>query len=161
MDCSLSGSSAHEIFQARILEWVAMPSFRESSQPKDWICVSYICIGRQVLSFFLYFTILYWFCHTSTWIRHGCTRVPHPEPPLPPPSPYHPSRSSQCTSPKPPVSFIKPGLAIHFLYKSNTKGLALFISASSIINRTELYIPATHIVFSFSSYFVSVNHNKN
>ena len=28
-----------------------------------------------------YFTILYWFCHTSTWICHGCTRVPHPEPP--------------------------------------------------------------------------------
>ena len=27
-----------------------------------------------------YFTILYWFCHTSTWIRHGRTRVPHPEP---------------------------------------------------------------------------------
>ena len=27
-----------------------------------------------------YFAILYWFCHTSTWIRHGCTRVPHPEP---------------------------------------------------------------------------------
>ena len=36
--------------------------------------------------------------------------------PLPPPSPYHPSRSSQCTSPKPPVSCIEPGLAIHFLY---------------------------------------------
>ena len=33
-----------------------------------------------------YFTILYWFCYTSTWIHHGCTRVPHPEPPsyLPP-----------------------------------------------------------------------------
>ena len=28
-----------------------------------------------------YFTILYWFCHISTWIRHGCTHVPHPEPP--------------------------------------------------------------------------------
>ena len=27
-----------------------------------------------------YFTILYWFCHTSTCIHHGCTRVPHPEP---------------------------------------------------------------------------------
>ena len=27
-----------------------------------------------------YFTILYWFCHTSTWIRHRYTRVPHPEP---------------------------------------------------------------------------------
>ena len=33
-----------------------------------------------------YFTILYWFCHTSTWIRHGCTHVPSPELPshLPP-----------------------------------------------------------------------------
>ena len=37
--------------------------------------------------------------------------------PLPPPSLYHPSRSSQCTSPKHPVSCIKPGLAIHFLYE--------------------------------------------
>ena len=36
--------------------------------------------------------------------------------PLPPPSPYHPSGSSQCTSPKCPVSCIKPGLAIHSLY---------------------------------------------
>ena len=36
--------------------------------------------------------------------------------PLPPPSPYHPSGSSQCTSPKHPVSCIEPGLAIHFLY---------------------------------------------
>ena len=27
-----------------------------------------------------YFTILYWFWHTSTWIYHGCTCVPHPEP---------------------------------------------------------------------------------
>ena len=36
--------------------------------------------------------------------------------PLPPPSPYHPSGSSQCTSPKHPVSCIEPGLVIHFLY---------------------------------------------
>ena len=28
-----------------------------------------------------YFTILYWFCHTLTWIPHGYTCVPHPEPP--------------------------------------------------------------------------------
>ena len=61
-------------------------------------------------------TILYWFCHTSTWIRHGCTCVPNPEPPLPPPSPYHPSGSSQCSSPKHPVSCIEPGPVIHFLY---------------------------------------------
>ena len=35
---------------------------------------------------------------------------------LPPPSPYHPSGSSQCTSPKHPVSCIEPGLAIRFLH---------------------------------------------
>ena len=27
-----------------------------------------------------YFTILYWFCHTLTWICHGHTPVPHPKP---------------------------------------------------------------------------------
>ena len=35
---------------------------------------------------------------------------------LSPPSLYHPSGSSQCTSPKHPVSCIEPGLAIRFLY---------------------------------------------
>ena len=38
--------------------------------------------------------------------------------PLPPPSPYHLSGSSQCTSPKHPVSCIEPRLAIHFLHDS-------------------------------------------
>ena len=28
-----------------------------------------------------YFTILYWFCHTLTWIHHGCIKVPNPESP--------------------------------------------------------------------------------
>ena len=36
--------------------------------------------------------------------------------PLPPPFPYHLSGSSQCTSPKHPVSCIEPGLVIRFLY---------------------------------------------
>ena len=35
MDCSPSGSSAHGILQARILQWVALPSSRVSSQPRD------------------------------------------------------------------------------------------------------------------------------
>ena len=35
---------------------------------------------------------------------------------LPPPSPYHPSGSSQCTSPKHPVSCIEPGLATYFIH---------------------------------------------
>ena len=35
---------------------------------------------------------------------------------LPPPSPFHPSGSSQCTSPKHPVSCIEPRLATHFIH---------------------------------------------
>ena len=37
--------------------------------------------SNQLIFFFFNFTILYWFCHTSTCIRHGCTCVPNPEPP--------------------------------------------------------------------------------
>ena len=44
MDCSPPGSSVHRILQARIPELVAMPSLRESSQPRYWTCIS--CIGR-------------------------------------------------------------------------------------------------------------------
>ena len=47
--CSLPGSSVQGILQARILEWVAMPSSRGSSWPRDRTCVSYVsCVGRQV-----------------------------------------------------------------------------------------------------------------
>ena len=35
MDCSPLGPSVHGIFQARILEWVAIPFSRGSSQPTD------------------------------------------------------------------------------------------------------------------------------
>ena len=35
MDCSLPGSSVHGILQSRILEWVAIPFSRGSSQPRD------------------------------------------------------------------------------------------------------------------------------
>ena len=40
------GSSVHGILQARILEWVAMPSSGGSSPPRNQICVSHIfCIA--------------------------------------------------------------------------------------------------------------------
>ena len=45
MDYSLPGSSVHGIFQARILEWVAISFSRGSSQPRDWTRVSHI-VGR-------------------------------------------------------------------------------------------------------------------
>ena len=42
MDCSLSGSSVHGIFQARVLEWIAITFSRGSSQPRTWTRVSHI-----------------------------------------------------------------------------------------------------------------------
>ena len=42
MNCSLPGSSLHGIFQARILEWVAISFSRRSSRPRDWTQVSCI-----------------------------------------------------------------------------------------------------------------------
>ena len=51
MDCNMPGSSVHGIFQARILEWVAISSSRISSWPKDQTHVS--CISS-----------------TSRWILH-------------------------------------------------------------------------------------------
>jgi len=45
MDCSLPCSSVHGIFQARVLEWVAISFSRGSSQPRDWTWVFHI-VGR-------------------------------------------------------------------------------------------------------------------
>ena len=45
MDCSSPGSSVHVIFLARILEWVAIPFSRGSSQPRDQTQVS--CIAGR------------------------------------------------------------------------------------------------------------------
>ena len=75
---------------------------------------------------------------------------------LPPPSPYPPSGSSQCTSPKHPVSCIEPGLATRFLHDilhvsmpfshifppspSPTESIRLFYtSVSLLLSRTQGY----------------------
>ena len=50
MDCSLPGSHVHWILQARILEWVAMLSFRGPSWPRVWTLVSFVfSIVQRVL----------------------------------------------------------------------------------------------------------------
>ena len=42
MDHSPPGFSVHRILQVRILEWVAMPTFRGSSQPRNRTHISYV-----------------------------------------------------------------------------------------------------------------------
>ena len=48
-----SGSSVHRILQARIPEWVAIPSSRGSSWPRGWTSVSYFtgCLEESFCSF--------------------------------------------------------------------------------------------------------------
>ena len=50
MHHNLPTSSVCGIFQARILEWVAISFSRGSFQPRDWTHISWVsCIGRQIL----------------------------------------------------------------------------------------------------------------
>ena len=49
--CSLSGSSVHRIFQARILEWVAISYSRGSAWPRDWTWVS--CTAGRFFTIYL------------------------------------------------------------------------------------------------------------
>ena len=68
---------------------------------------------------FFYFILLYNTVLVLPYINMNPPRVymsSQSWTPLPPPSPYHPYGSSQCTSPKQPVSCIEPRLTIHFLY---------------------------------------------
>ncbi|KAM9706767.1 acyl-CoA-binding domain-containing protein 6 isoform 8-T10 [Dama dama] len=59
MDFGPPDSSDHGILQARVLEWVAMPSSRGSFPPSDQTRVSSIsCIVRQILN------------HCDTWKAH-------------------------------------------------------------------------------------------
>ena len=61
IDCSLPGSSVHRIFQARILEWVAISFSRGSSLPRDRTLVSCI-VGRR-------FTVWATFCWLTRLLR--------------------------------------------------------------------------------------------
>ena len=58
--------SVHGILQARILEWLAMPSSRGSSQPRNQIRIPYVSfIGRWFFLFFVFF-----FTTSVTWEAH-------------------------------------------------------------------------------------------
>ena len=69
----------HGILQARILEWVAFPFSRGSSQPRDWIQISHIA-GRFFTSWAIRGAQEYWsehpipFSRGSSWPRNR-TRV--------------------------------------------------------------------------------------
>ena len=63
MDCSLPGSSAHGILQARVLEWVSIPFSKGSSWSRDRTKVS--CIAGR------FFTV--W---ATIWVIHDIVTSP-------------------------------------------------------------------------------------
>ena len=76
MDCSPAGSAIHGIFQAGVLEWVAISFSRRSSRPRDWTWVSRI-VGRR---FAVWATREVWwhvmgsifsYVHLHLWISFG------------------------------------------------------------------------------------------
>ena len=92
--------------------------------------VSAVSIRVAIINDFFFvvsFSFIYWFIliyNTVLVLPYIDMNPPQvymssqPWTPLPPPSPYHLSGSSQCTSPKHPVSYIEPRLVIYFLHDS-------------------------------------------
>ena len=75
-NCSPPGSSVHEIFPTRILEWVVISYSRGSSPPRDWTHVSCVsCIGRQILycwpvkPMYILTSIQFYQC-VDSWVHH-------------------------------------------------------------------------------------------
>ena len=65
VNCSPPGSSVHGILQSRVLEWVTIPSSKESSRPRGQTCVFHVFrFGRQVL---------YHYCHLGSPRVHSRT----------------------------------------------------------------------------------------
>ena len=125
------GMATHFSILAWRIWWTEEPGMRQSMGSQgighDWVANSIVVLQYCLNSY----------C-TEKWISYAAkslqscptlcdpidgsppgSTVPgilhNPEPCLPPPSPYHPSGSSQCTSPKLPEACIEPGLAICFL----------------------------------------------
>ena len=91
--CEGIGSTGREGWKAVGDRWGAI-NFRGIQEVKDYLwcnvydfknsfLIKYIIIYIFLFFnfiLFLNFTILYWFCQISKWIRHRYTRVPHPGP---------------------------------------------------------------------------------
>ena len=92
------------IYIRHMFSWMQV-HFRSHSECLSWDVFEVYFFNFYFLNFilFLNFTILYWFCQISKWIRHRYTCVPHPEPSsLLPPHTIHLGRPS---TPAPSIQY--------------------------------------------------------
>ena len=104
--------------------WPVFSQSGESKSPSLFYVLAlkyeenYFLFKKMFLNYYYYF-LLYNVVLVLSYINmhppHVYTCFPSWTPLLPP-SPYHPSGSSQCTSPKHLVSCIEPGLATRFIH---------------------------------------------
>jgi len=86
---------------------------------KAFRCVDHNRLWKILFFFKFNFIKLYNIVLVLPYIKMNLSQVYMHSPSwtlLPPPSPYHSSGSTQCTSPKHPVSCIEPGLVTRFIY---------------------------------------------
>ena len=109
------------------------------------------------LILFFNFTILYWFCHISKWIRHRYTCVPYPEPSsLPIPSlwviPVHQPQASSI------VHRTWTGDSFHIWYYTYFNAILPnhpTLSLSHRVQKTVLYIVVSFAV-SYTRFIVTI-----
>jgi len=116
-------------------------------------------VNEKTIIFFIIlffnFTILYWFCHISKWIRHRYTCVPHSEPSslLPP----HTIPLSHPSAPAPSIQYRASNLdwqlisymILYILPNRSTLSIShrvqktvLYISVSFAVSYTGLLLPS-------------------
>ena len=141
---------------------MALISFKDSillAVLGSWFLFFFFFLLFYVFSFFVVvfifyfilffnFTILYWFCHTSKWIRHRYTCVPHPEPssfPIPSPRvvPVHQPQASSM------VHRTWTGNSFHIWYYTCFNAILPnhpTLSLSHRVQKTVLYISVSFAV---------------
>ena len=70
MDCSLPGSSVHGIFQARILEQVAISFFRRSFPPRELLLCLLLLVSFPVFYFLISNCGLFYFSLPGNFLLH-------------------------------------------------------------------------------------------
>ena len=69
MDCGPPGSSVHGVLQGRILEWIAMPFSRESSQPRNQMWASHTA-GRLFTVWATRVALKLWYCNYDILLNY-------------------------------------------------------------------------------------------